>query len=124
LDKLYNIAKELGRKGQPLQQLYTLRVGLGSAELEQLRYLAKELAISNERNVTSTPATAIFQNFSYNHTWNRTTLVIPYWFLVIFSIALTSAPWIHWSKSFSLRTLLIATTLIAVILRLIIYAAR
>jgi hypothetical protein len=49
-------------------------------------------------------------------------LVLPYW-LVFFSVAaLASAPWIHWR--FSLRTLLIAMTLVAILLGLIVYAAR
>ena len=38
--------------------------------------------------------------------------------------ALAAAPWIRWSRRFSLRTLLIATTLVAVVLGLIVYAAR
>jgi hypothetical protein len=42
---------------------------------------------------------------------------------VIFFVAALS-PWIHWSKRFGLRTLLIATTLVAVLLGLVVYAAR
>jgi hypothetical protein len=48
----------------------------------------------------------------------------PYWFPVLTSIAFASLPWIHWSKRFSLRTLLIATTLVALVLGLAVYAAR
>ena len=43
-------------------------------------------------------------------------VVLPYWFLVAITLSLAAAPWIRWSKRFSLRTLLIATTLIAVLL--------
>jgi hypothetical protein len=39
---------------------------------------------------------------------------MPYWFLILLTATATAAPWIHWSKQFSLRTLLIATTLLAV----------
>jgi len=35
-----------------------------------------------------------------------------------------ATPWTKWSRRFSLRTLLIATTLIAVVLGLVVYVAR
>ena len=44
-------------------------------------------------------------------------VVIPYWFLVLFGVSTCVLPWIHWR--FSLRALLIATTLVAVGLGLI-----
>ena len=49
---------------------------------------------------------------------------IPQWFPVLLFATLATAPWIRWSKRFSLRTLLIATTLVAVVLGLVVYAAR
>ena len=45
---------------------------------------------------------------------------VPHWFLVLITFMSAVAPWIHWSKSFSLRTLLFSTTLIAVVLGLIV----
>jgi hypothetical protein len=47
------------------------------------------------------------------------TLCVPYWLLVLLSTLLTSTPWLRWR--FSLRTLLIATTLIAVVLGVIVW---
>jgi len=47
---------------------------------------------------------------------------VPMWIFVILSAALATAPWLRWR--FSLRTLLIATTLVAVGLGLAVYAAR
>jgi hypothetical protein len=44
--------------------------------------------------------------------------------LVAASSLMAVAPWIKWSRRFSLRTLLIATTLFAVVLGLIVYATR
>ena len=49
---------------------------------------------------------------------------VPHWFLLGIVATLAPVPWIHWSKRFSLRTLLIATTLVAVVLGLVVYAAR
>jgi hypothetical protein len=48
--------------------------------------------------------------------------MVPYWAIVLPSAALASVPWIRWSKRFSLRTLLIATTLVAVVLGVVVWA--
>jgi hypothetical protein len=48
----------------------------------------------------------------------------PYLLPIMLFAGLAVSPWIHWSRHFSLRTLLIATTLVAVVLGLIVYAAR
>jgi hypothetical protein len=39
-------------------------------------------------------------------------------------LSLAAIPWIRWSKRFSLRTLLIATTLVAVVPGLMVYATH
>jgi hypothetical protein len=51
-------------------------------------------------------------------------VVVPYFALVTVFAFVAAAPWIDWSQSFSLRTLLIATTLIAVGLGVVIWAAK
>jgi hypothetical protein len=53
--------------------------------------------------------------------WNVT---VAHWLLVIVAATFTIVPWIPWSTRFSLRTLLIATTLVAVVLGLAVYATR
>ncbi len=47
---------------------------------------------------------------------------IPHWFVIILAATSGIVPWLRWH--FSLRTLLIATTLIALVLGLAVYAAR
>jgi hypothetical protein len=47
---------------------------------------------------------------------------LPHWFLVVLTAAFTVIRWMKWR--FSLRTLLIATTLVAVALGAIVLAAR
>jgi hypothetical protein len=47
-------------------------------------------------------------------------MFVPYWFLAFFGVCSIFAPWLHWR--FSLRTLLIATTLIALVLGFAVYA--
>jgi hypothetical protein len=55
--------------------------------------------------------------------WSRfSELLIPFWFLVFSSGALAIAPWIRWR--FSLLTMLIAITALAVLLGLIVWAVR
>ena len=44
---------------------------------------------------------------------------VPYWWPVLLAAAFATAPWLRWR--FSLRTLLIATTLVAVVLGLIVW---
>jgi len=51
-------------------------------------------------------------------------LFAPYWFPVLISGVLAAIPWLPWSTRFSLRTLLIATTLVAVVLGLIVAVLR
>jgi hypothetical protein len=51
--------------------------------------------------------------------------IIPYWSLVLASVAFAFAPWVAvFSWRFSLRTLLVATTLVAVVLGAIVYTVR
>ena len=45
-----------------------------------------------------------------------TGLMVPHWFVVLIFAFLASTSWMKWSYRFSLRTLLIATTLVAVVL--------
>jgi hypothetical protein len=53
---------------------------------------------------------------------NCTGVMVPHWFGVLIFVNLASLPWLRWR--FSLRTLLIATTLVAVALGLAVYATR
>ncbi len=62
------------------------------------------------------------QNRSSPSHLNRVGIKLPYWFAMLVPVALAAVPWIRWR--FSLRTLLIATTLVAVVLGLIVYVAR
>ncbi len=49
-------------------------------------------------------------------------LGVPHWFAVFGSVIVATLPWV--GRRFSLRTLLIATTLIAVVLGLVVWLAR
>jgi hypothetical protein len=47
---------------------------------------------------------------------------IPHWFWVFLAASVAALPWISWSSRFRLRTLLIATTFVAVVLGVIVAA--
>jgi hypothetical protein len=49
---------------------------------------------------------------------------IPMWLLTLGAATLAAVPWMGWSTRFSLRTLLIATTLLAILLGTIVHAVR
>jgi hypothetical protein len=61
--------------------------------------------------------------FAYYHDGWIAALIAPFWLPALLSVALAVTPWISRSWRFSLRTLLVATTLVAVILGLVVYAA-
>jgi hypothetical protein len=58
----------------------------------------------------------------YAETPGYSQVLIPYWFITLLSIVAGTVPWLRWR--FSLRTLLIATTLVAVVLGLIVWLSR
>jgi hypothetical protein len=49
---------------------------------------------------------------------------LPFWLPIVLATAFAVTPWITWSHRFSLRTMLIVTTLVAVGLGVIVYAMR
>jgi hypothetical protein len=51
-------------------------------------------------------------------------IILPHWFLVAITATCAVAPWLKWSRQFSLRTLLIGMTLVAAVLGAIVYAIR
>jgi hypothetical protein len=63
-------------------------------------------------------------SFEYDPILESREIKVPHWFFVISCSALAAVPWFPWSKRFSLRTLLIATTLLAVVLGLAVWASR
>jgi hypothetical protein len=60
--------------------------------------------------------------FHFQRAQQESTVHVPYWFPVLITGALTLLPWIRWR--FSLKTLLIAATVIALALGLIFATTR
>ena len=51
-------------------------------------------------------------------------LFVPHWFLVVSAALLAAVPWVGWKKRFSLMTLLVVMTLVAVGLGTLVVVAR
>jgi hypothetical protein len=94
------------------------------------------IGISSESNVTpwtiiSMPADQYIQLTteyieSHPRIWGHLhvkpeAFILPFWFLILASMSLGTAPWLRWR--YSLRTLLIAITLVAVVLGLAVWAS-
>jgi len=60
--------------------------------------------------------------FAFFHSGGSWEIHIPHWFATSGLAVLAAAPWLRWR--FRLRTLLIVTTLVALVLGLVVYAAR
>jgi hypothetical protein len=61
-----------------------------------------------------------FLGFGRYTSVNLHVVFVPYWLLIAAAMTLGAAAWPQWKKRFSLRTLIIATTLVAVVLGLIV----
>jgi hypothetical protein len=55
---------------------------------------------------------------------NLTEIQIPFWCPALICVAFGTAPWLHYQRKYTLRTLLIVTTLVAVVLGLIVWTVR
>jgi hypothetical protein len=53
----------------------------------------------------------------------RADAVLPYWALTLLAAILATVPWLPWSNRFSLRTLLIVATLVAVVLGVVVLSS-
>ena len=62
--------------------------------------------------------------FTTTAPWPHGWIVLPYPLAVVFASLAAFAPWVRWSSHFSLRALLIATTLVAVVLGLVVWGVR
>jgi hypothetical protein len=75
----------------------------------------------DERYGVPTPVITPPFSFCFDATLDEFSASVPHWFCALMVACLSFTPWIHWSKRFSLRTLLIATSLVAVVLGLIVW---
>jgi hypothetical protein len=61
----------------------------------------------------------------YRFTMNRNmVLVLPHWLLTLAMLMLAAVPWIRWSRRFTIRTMLVVTALIAVMLAMAVTAGH
>jgi hypothetical protein len=92
------------------------------------------LDVSQGQTFVSRPETGIrprnpkgILGFGWLNTPSETTIFAPYWFVILLFALLASlaaAPEIKWAKRFSLRALLVTTTLLAILLGALNYLGR
>jgi hypothetical protein len=80
--------------------------------------------IDSERRHSDTPRDYVTNESWYFRYQGDLSVSVPHWFLVALIAVFGICPWIRWSKRFSLRTLLIATTLVAAGLAATVIVAR
>jgi hypothetical protein len=100
-------------------------VGLGSiGGTVYLTFGTRPPGFGNPRStlwgLRSVPTSGSSADFVWKHSAGFTTIKVPFRYLIPMIAAATYIPWIKWS--FSLRTMLIATTLVAVVLGLILFS--
>lgn len=96
-------------------------IGRVSAQNSDKFYLSKKLDTSNDEQQLRSLENAL--GFSgVISDWGLAFVIVPHWCPVVICGGFALVPWISWR--FSLRTLLIATTLVALALGLALYAAR
>ena len=83
--------------------------------------IGRETSILDELPIPITAGRLGFNAKSYATGW---AILSPMYFLVLLSATLAAVPWIRWKRRFTLRALLIATTLVAVVLGVAVYVAR
>ena len=104
--------------------IWTSHVGVGSATgVAQLSVRSTPTNYLGHQWTTLPARKDIFisPRFAFRPASNLSYINAPYWFLILILSTLATVPWI---RRFSLRTLLIATTLVAVGLGLIVWAAK
>ena len=93
-------------------------VPLGSMNPDLPRIYSSEYDINDHDSLTKD----LTWGFRWSNIESFTIVRAPDWLFVVMCSLAAALPWLPWR--FSLRTLLIATTLVAVVLGLIVYAAR
>jgi hypothetical protein len=102
----------------------TARIESGGGELLftwQTHDYPRSWTITSSR-ITEGPPTQLRYRWEWMFSNNYVVIACPYWALVVASAAIAPMAWLRWR--FSLRTLLIATTLVAVVLGLIVWTVR
>jgi hypothetical protein len=109
-----------------VEQMERRRVEFPEIFREKMKPRAPLLSVAELCDVAPPSLVARSSNplgFSFRRNASGVACELPYWMLVILASAVGFMPWMRWSKRFSLRTLLVATAIVAVVLGLIVWAS-
>lgn len=71
--------------------------------------------------LSSMPPAGSTSSWGYTTNFRSSAVHFPHWLLVAILAIIAAMPWLRFSKRFSLRTLLIAMTLVSVVLGVVVY---
>ena len=97
-------------------QVSSVKGRIATARLDPRTYVIGRTYLNVEAGDAADWRKAGVLGFAYYEDGSVTALIAPHWLPALLSAALAVIPWISRSWRFSLRTLLIATTLVAVVL--------
>jgi hypothetical protein len=60
----------------------------------------------------------------YRRVWGGAVIVLPHWLVFLVPLLVSVVPWIRWSRRFTIRTMLVVTTLVAVVLAMAVTAGE
>jgi hypothetical protein len=104
------VGRQRPTRRKPHFEMRSIPIALAIAEMEGM-----EPALPEGRSASS---------FTIERWRDSFGMVLPYWFLILSVVVLAAIPWLPLSKRFSLRTLLIAITIVAVVLGIVAVANR
>jgi hypothetical protein len=97
-------------------QLVFVGLGRTSTNAASVRLARRRSGEAMQRDPVGTFQRGLYAGFGIRVARTSALLAAPTWFMAMCSASLAAVPWLRWSKRFSLRTLLIGMTLVAVIL--------
>ena len=109
------------RQVETLDNLYGYRIDVKQGKLVLVERVQRSIGPISQALSLSAAAARFLVKIPPKHV---VVASLPLWILVVIGSLLAVAPWISRRTRFSLRTLLIATTLVAVVLGLIVWAAN
>jgi len=82
-----------------------------------------ELSFNQVANIPPAPGPGWYWHFSNSKTTTELMWIVPCWFMTLVAAVFMPLSWIPWPNRYTVRTLLIGTTLVAVVLGLAVWAA-
>jgi hypothetical protein len=98
--------------------------GMGEMSFSITAISHVDITAAWDRSFPTVPQPVDRKQWRWESRTGRFFVYLPHWSLVTILAALAVVPWIRWPRRFTLRTLFVATTLVAVLLGVVVGAVR